>query len=211
MPRSTASRTSTGARGASSTQSAASDSTLSSAMHPLSSHRMSSSPSGIATCRGTPSASSSCADRFRHLAENGIAQLMISWALSAGAEWSDPLRSWTEECDCVRVVAPLRRRRSGSPHGHVDPRGFPRRAFACFFALAHLSDPGGLTASATAPCTSAGATARTGLGRTSCPPARCGPPPSTSSGSWPIKDVLARDGESSLATAAPSRRGRGAT
>jgi SAM-dependent methyltransferase len=36
----------------------------------------------------------------QHLAENGIAQLLISWALSAGDEWSDPLRHWTEESAC---------------------------------------------------------------------------------------------------------------
>jgi hypothetical protein len=36
----------------------------------------------------------------QHLAEDGIAQLMISWALSPGAEWSDPLRRWVEDGDC---------------------------------------------------------------------------------------------------------------
>jgi SAM-dependent methyltransferase len=36
----------------------------------------------------------------QHLTENGIAQLLISWALSAGDEWSDPLRRWTEESAC---------------------------------------------------------------------------------------------------------------
>jgi hypothetical protein len=36
----------------------------------------------------------------QHLAEDGIAQVMISWALSPGAAWSDPLRRWVEDCDC---------------------------------------------------------------------------------------------------------------
>ena len=50
----------------------------------------------------------------QHLTKNGIAQLLISWALSPAAKWSDPLRRWTEGSDCdawllrYDVVDPVR-------------------------------------------------------------------------------------------------------